>query len=1440
MWGQAFVQIHNIESQGFPRITARFFAFDRDRNPISGLQSSDVKLSENGIPRPVTLLSCPTADSAPTTTAIMVDTYRHLGLATKAIQRLAYLTRMPPSRLGVTTMDNGVFILQDMTMDRSAVVKAANRVISTPSVHLHRIFYDNNAGGVPFISGRNGRKALILITDLHCPVFDLDTAQLWRDAARENIRVYTILVDANDYRNLFARISIKTGGMLYERVTTSDQIENVISEIAADLGSASCALEWTSDMDCNPTRVIDIAIPSYGINSRAEYIAPTDRSVPTLTANPRGVAFYNATVNADHDALVTVTATNRDIALYSVSSANDLFSIVCIDNPLPFILNKGKSTTFRITFHPIESEYTFGLLTIESDACTGNVLYATGIYGLNTDKTSLHIDVPNGGERLIGGDTATLKWSGVSPSERIDLEYSIDQGTTWSSITTEATGLSYNWPVPLTPSDKCLLRGIQRFRRPNSPDTFTIPVHGPLVSAQFSPDASTLLTCTGSNGTARLWDAYSGAYINWIHLRTAGRNAIYNTDGITMFCSTADSTVELVGIELSTPIRTYRGHSSIVQNMSLSPDGNRLATAGTDGTVIVFDVASEQVVLSFKPHPSKTTVVRFSPDGRSIATTGGDSMVVVSDATSGGRLLALQQPAMTNDLAFSPDGALLALAGNDYRVRLLNIPSGSLARTMSDHTDAITSVEFSPGGDLLLSTSKDNSARIWDVASGTMAKPTIYLNETIVDGHFDATGTRVALASLNYGLLIQRISPAPVYQSDISDDLWSILVPQLEVTTSRVDMGMAYVGSMIDSLVERVVCNRGEVPVHILGVDPTSGDVGDFMITSGAGDFILPPGECRAMVFAFTPTDTGMRQARFTLRTALDSLRDTLLVTGRGEESHLELFSSAIDFGRLNVGDTKDSTIDIMLHNTGTLPFTISEVAIGGPDTAQFAIISGGGSVALAPNASRPMQLRFSPMIVGKTSARVDVYYDGPGSPVNIPLFAEAVGPRLLPTATPLECIIPCRAFVDTTLNIYNNGNAPLLISSLELAGNDPDLFFITPDPKGVSQVTIPPGDHLALRVRYHPPSPGHHAAKLTFVSNAIDAPGGITVIPLIGEKDSTGFNLSRTTVAFTDIPKLTPERTSLTLTNTGTLPLVWSAPVNLGSFTIESITPSTTLPGETSEIVVTFAGGDEGYKFNTIYLLDAGACARVIPLGLSASVRTEPIITLATPDIVASPGDTIEIPIRLTNPGIVANSGVRSITTRLSFNASLLVPIGITPHGSVVDSLMLGGSTSGSRRVIPLELPIPISAEASIDLIRLPFIAVQGKETTTTLLLEGTELVGGSIAITLTPGHLTVTEQTGGNGTHKLQLSDDILLRPLRPMPVHTVAEVDFTLTEDGPTRLSIVNSAGEVVEVLTDEGYSAGAHSLTLNAAGLPSGFYICVLQTRSRRVMRPFVVE
>ena len=68
-------------------------------------------------------------------------------------------------------------------------------------------------------------------------------------------------------------------------------------------------------------------------------------------------------------------------------------------------------------------------------------------------------------------------------------------------------------------------------------------------------------------------------------------------------------------------------------------------------------------------------------------------------------------------IAVSPNGAL-AITGGDASIKVWDVDTLTLLRTMHGHTDNVTSVVFLPDGQRALSASEDHSLKLWDVRTG--------------------------------------------------------------------------------------------------------------------------------------------------------------------------------------------------------------------------------------------------------------------------------------------------------------------------------------------------------------------------------------------------------------------------------------------------------------------------------------------------------------------------------------------------------------------------------------------------------------------------------------------------------------------------------------------------------------------------------------------------
>nr|NIO82508.1 hypothetical protein [Candidatus Aminicenantes bacterium]NIQ68369.1 hypothetical protein [Candidatus Aminicenantes bacterium]NIT24412.1 hypothetical protein [Candidatus Aminicenantes bacterium] len=105
---------------------------------------------------------------------------------------------------------------------------------------------------------------------------------------------------------------------------------------------------------------------------------------------------------------------------------------------------------------------------------------------------SIIVRSPNGGESWTAGSSQEIKWNSTGDINHVTIKYSTDNGTTWKTITQNTSNDgSFNWTVPDTVSDKCLVRvtandgssdprpsdvsdGVFSIVLPSSPPTITV------------------------------------------------------------------------------------------------------------------------------------------------------------------------------------------------------------------------------------------------------------------------------------------------------------------------------------------------------------------------------------------------------------------------------------------------------------------------------------------------------------------------------------------------------------------------------------------------------------------------------------------------------------------------------------------------------------------------------------------------------------------------------------------------------------------------------------------------------------------------------------------------------------------------------------------------------------------------------------------------------
>lgn len=238
-----------------------------------------------------------------------------------------------------------------------------------------------------------------------------------------------------------------------------------------------------------------------------------------------------------------------------------------------------------------------------------------------------------------------------------------------------------------------------------------------------------------------------------------------SADGNTLASGGGDNAVILWNLETGRQIKALAGHSGYILAVAFSLNGGKLASGGFDNVVRLWNPRTGEQLSSLEGHTGAIFSVAFSPDGRTVASGSKDHTIKLWDVETGALIRTLAgHSGYVFSVAFSPDGKTLASGSPDGTIKLWNPATGD-QRLLEAHAKEVWSVSFSSDGNTLASTHTDGAIRLWDLTSGKQAKSISTRTSILYSVLFSPNGKTLAGAGPNNTIRIWSVETGQEVQS---------------------------------------------------------------------------------------------------------------------------------------------------------------------------------------------------------------------------------------------------------------------------------------------------------------------------------------------------------------------------------------------------------------------------------------------------------------------------------------------------------------------------------------------------------------------------------------------------------------------------------------------------------------------------------------------------
>ncbi|MFM8439147.1 MAG: hypothetical protein ACKOAX_11770, partial [Candidatus Kapaibacterium sp.] len=166
-----------------------------------------------------------------------------------------------------------------------------------------------------------------------------------------------------------------------------------------------------------------------------------------MTLTPRSLTYGAVPPGTYQEKTVQIYAPNAPITINDATFVNPLFTITNWGGTSPpFTIDRGQSRFITVRYTAVDTSYQYASMSIQSNMCVFSFVGASAGYQARSVPTkTIGVLRPVSPDNWNSCWYTYARWDGIAANDSMRVEWSFDDGRTWTMVTDNFSGNIEQW-----------------------------------------------------------------------------------------------------------------------------------------------------------------------------------------------------------------------------------------------------------------------------------------------------------------------------------------------------------------------------------------------------------------------------------------------------------------------------------------------------------------------------------------------------------------------------------------------------------------------------------------------------------------------------------------------------------------------------------------------------------------------------------------------------------------------------------------------------------------------------------------------------------------------------------------------------------------------------------------------------------------------------------